>query len=203
MDSAAPVETPDGVRLAPPLHRLGPLLGHVILSEALQGAHQLAVDDPSRQRIQVPRDGGHPGLVEQRQTLLNLAVQDEQPCLRDPCDGACSRVALRTHLDGMPGPVPSGGQITGQHPLVGADDRQPGVRGRLAPTFKKLLRSCQPAAHRCHQCSVKEQVHRDANARTCGPDLVTGLQVPGMGTLPRLDGHIEMAGRVGDLTEQR
>jgi hypothetical protein len=97
----------------------------------------------------------------------------------------------------------SGGQVTGQHPLVGSDDRQPRVRGRLTQTFKKPLRSCQPATHRCHQGSVEEQVHRDANARTRSRDQVTGLQIPGVGTLPRLDGHIEMAGRVGDLTEQR
>ena len=203
MDSAAPVQAPDGVRLTPPLHRLGPLLGHVILGEALQGADELAVDDPCRQRIEVPGDGGHPGLLEQRQTLLDIAVQDEQPCLCDPCDGERRRVTLRTHLDGTPGPLPRGGQVTGQHPLVGADHRQPGVRRRLTQTFKKPLRSCQPATHRCHQGSVEKQVHRDPNTRTCGRDLVTALQIPGVGTLPRLYGHIEMAGRVRDLTEQR
>ena len=46
MNPAAPAQAADGVRLAPPLHRLGPLLGHVVLGKALQGAHELAVDDP-------------------------------------------------------------------------------------------------------------------------------------------------------------
>ena len=203
MDPAAPVEAPDGVRLAPPLHRLGPLLGHVVLGEALQGAHELAVDDPGRERIEVPGDGRHPGLVEQRQTLLDIAVQDEQPGLCHPSDGARRRVTRRTHLDGSPGPLPSAGQVAGQHPLVGADDREPRVRRRLTPTFEKPLRSCQPAAHRCHEGGVEEQVHRDANGRACGRDLVTGLHARGVGALPRLDGHIEMAGRVGDLAEHR
>ena len=203
VDPAAPVEAPDGVRLAPPLHRLGPLLGHVILGEALQGAHELAVDDPRRERIEVPGDRRHPGLVEQRQTLLDVAVQDEQPGLCHPSDGARRRVTLRTHLDGPPGPLPSAGQVAGQHPLVGADDRKPRVRRRLTPTFEKPLRSRQPAAHRCHQGSVEEQVHRDANGCTCGRDLVTGLHARRVGALPRLDGHIEMAGRVGDLAEHR
>jgi hypothetical protein len=103
VDPAAPVEAPDGIRLGPPLHRLGPFLGHVIVREALQGAHQLAVDDSCRERIQVPGDRRHPGLVEQRQTLLDLAVQDEQPCLCHPSDGARRRVTRRTHLDGTPG----------------------------------------------------------------------------------------------------
>ena len=131
VDSTASVETPYCVRLTPPLHRLGPLLGHVILGEALQGAHELAVDNACRQRIEVSGDGGHPGLLEQRQTFLDIAVQDEQPCLCYPCDGARRRVILRTHLDGTPGPLPSGRQVTGQHPLVGADHRQPRVRRRL------------------------------------------------------------------------
>ena len=44
MNPAAPVDAADGIRLAPPLHR-GPLLGHVVLGEALQGAHDF-VDEP-------------------------------------------------------------------------------------------------------------------------------------------------------------
>ena len=142
VDPAAPVEAPDGIRLAPPLHRLGPLLGHVILGEALQGAHELAVDDSRRERIEVPGDGRHPGLVEQRQTLLDVAVQDEQPRFCYPSDGARRRVTLRTHLDGTPGPSPSAGQVAGQHPLVGADDREPRVRRRLI----RDLREAAPLA---------------------------------------------------------
>src|SRR3954447_23018123 len=36
--TAAPMEAPDGVRPAPALHRLGPLLGDVVLGETLQSA---------------------------------------------------------------------------------------------------------------------------------------------------------------------
>ena len=46
VDPAAAVEAPDGIGLGPPLHRLGPFLGQVIVRQALQGAHQLAVHDP-------------------------------------------------------------------------------------------------------------------------------------------------------------
>ena len=102
---ATPVEAPDGVRLAPPLHRLGPLLGHVVLREALQRAHELAVDDPGRERIEVAGDRRHPGLVEQRQALLDIAVEDEQPGLGHLSDGARRRVTRRAHLDGARGPT--------------------------------------------------------------------------------------------------
>src|SRR3954470_1729805 len=48
--AAAPMEAPDRVRPAPALHRLGPLLGDVVLREALQSADQLAVHEPRRER---------------------------------------------------------------------------------------------------------------------------------------------------------
>jgi hypothetical protein len=54
MHPTAPVEAADGVRLAPPLHRLGPFLGNVVLSDALQGTHELAVHDARRERIELP-----------------------------------------------------------------------------------------------------------------------------------------------------
>ena len=73
----------------------------------------------------------------------------------------------------------------------------------LALTVEKPLRSCQPAAHGRHEGGVEEQVHRDAYGGSARRDLVTRLQARGVGSLPRLDGHIEMAGRVGDLTEHR
>jgi hypothetical protein len=66
MDPAASVEAPDGVRLAPPFHRLGPFLGRVVLGESLQGAHELAVDEARRERIEIPRDHLHPHVIEQR-----------------------------------------------------------------------------------------------------------------------------------------
>jgi hypothetical protein len=101
-------------------------------------------------------------------------------------------------------PLPGAGQVAGQHPLVGAHDRQPRVRRRpTTPTFQKPLRSCQPAAHRCHEGRVEEQVQRDANGCSCGRDLVTGLHSRRVGAFPRLDGHIKLAGRVGDLAKHR
>ena len=87
MYPAASVETADGVRLAPPLHRLGPLLGHVVLSEALQGTHEFAVDDARRERIELPGHSRDPGLVEQRQALPDVPIQDEQPGFGHPSNG--------------------------------------------------------------------------------------------------------------------
>ena len=77
------------------------------------------------------------------------------------------------------------------------------MRRRLLAAFEQSLRPCQPAAHRRHQRRVEEQVHRQTDGRTRGRDLITGLHAGGVGAFPCLDGHIEMAGRVGDVTEQR
>ena len=76
------------------------------------------------------------------------------------------------------------------------------MRGRLVVTFEQAFRPGEPAAHRCHQRGVQEQVHRDANRRTCRRDRVAGLYAQRVRALPRLDRHVEMAGRVSDLAEQ-
>ena len=68
-------------------------------------------------------------------------------------------------------------------------------------TLEKPLRSCQPAAHRCHEGSVEKHVHRDADRRACSRHVVTGVHARRVGALPRLDGHVEVAGRVRDLSE--
>ena len=188
---------------APPLHRLGPLLGDVVLRESLQGADELAVHEPGRERIEVPGDRRHSHFVEQRQTFLDIAVQDAQPSCRHSSDGARRSVALRAHLDGALGPLPSALEVAGQHPLVRADDREPRVRGRLLLTLEQAFRPGEPAAHRRHQRGVQEQVHRDANRCARRRDRVAGLYAQRVRALPRLDGHVEMAGRVGDLAEQR
>ena len=94
MDPAPSVEAPDGVRLAPSLHRLRPLLGRVVLRESLQGAHELAVDEACRERVELIRDHRHPNLVEQGETFPHVAAQNEEPGFCDPSDGARRRVAL-------------------------------------------------------------------------------------------------------------
>jgi hypothetical protein len=103
----------------------------------------------------------------------------------------------------MPGPRPSAGHVADQHPLIGADDREPRLRRRLTLSLQKPLRSCQPAAHRCHERSVEQQVHRHADGRARCRDLITGLHGRRVGAPPGLDGHIEMAGRIGDLAKHR
>jgi hypothetical protein len=45
-------------------------------------------------------------------------------------------------------------------------------------------------------------MHRDANRCTCRRDSVAGRCRQRVRALPRLDGHVEMAGRVSDLAEQ-
>jgi hypothetical protein len=77
------------------------------------------------------------------------------------------------------------------------------VRRRVFLAFEQLLRSSQPPAHRRHQRGVEEEMHRDANGGAARRELVTALQARGVGALPRLDGHIEMAGGVGNLAEHR
>ena len=203
MDPAPSVEAPDGVRLAPPLHRLRPFLGRVVLRESLQGTHELAVDEACRERVELIRDHRHPHLVEQGETFPHVAAQNQEPGLCDPSEGARRRVASRTDLDRAPGPLSRARQVARQHSLVRPDHRKPRVRRRLTLTLQESLGSAQPAAHRCHQGGIEKQVHRDANCRAPCSDLVAGLQAPCMSAFPRVDGHVEVARGVCDLGENR
>jgi hypothetical protein len=135
MNPAAPVDAPDRVRPAPPLHHLSPFLGRVVLCESLQGAHELAVDEARREGIELIRDHRHAHLVEQRETLPHVAVQNQEPGLCDPSEGARRRVAPRTDLDGTPGPVSGAREVARQEPLVRPDRRQPRVRRRFILTL--------------------------------------------------------------------
>jgi hypothetical protein len=200
--AAAATKAADGVCLAPALHRLRPLLGDVVLRESLQGANELAVHQPGRKRIEIPGDCRHSNFVEQRQTFLDFAVEDAQPSCRHSSDGARRRLAPRAHRDGALGPLPSALEVAGQHPLVRADRREPRVRGRLLLTLEQPFCSAEPAAHRRHERGVQEQVHRHANRCTCRRGSVAGLCRQRVRALPRLDGHVEMAGGVSDLAEQ-
>ena len=203
MDPAAPMKAPDRIRLAPPLHDFGPFLGDVVLREPLQGAYELAVDDPGRERVEVAGDRRHSHVVEQREALLDITVQDQQACFCDPPDCTRRRVALRAHLDGAPGPGASTGQVARQHPLVCADCRKPRVRGILILPVEQLLRARQPAPHRGHEGGVEKQVHRDSDRRPGCRDVIARLHAGRVSTLPCLNRHIEVSGRVGHLPEKR
>jgi hypothetical protein len=104
VDTTAPTDASDGVGLAPPFHRLCPLLGDVVLAEALQCAHELAVDDAGRDRIELSGDGRHPGSIEQCETLLHITVQDHEPGLCHLSESAGSGGGHRPDVDGLPGP---------------------------------------------------------------------------------------------------
>ena len=203
VDPAAAMEAPDGACLAPTLHRVSPLLSHLVLGETLQRAHELAEDDPRRERIELPGHGCDPSLVEQRQPLLHVAIEDEQSGLCHPSDGARRRIPHRTDVDGTPGPLVRTRRVTSQDPLVGPHHREPSVRGRVLLAVEQSLGACQPPPHGCHEGGVEEQMHRQANGRTCRRNLLPGLRARGIGALPRLDGHIEMTGGVGDLSQNR
>ena len=171
VDPAAPVEAPDGIRVGPPLHRLGPFLGHVIVRQALQGAHQLAVDDPCRERIQVPGD-----------TVATPASSSSaRPCWTSPSrmssgarpvDGARRRVTPRTHLDDAGPTARRRAHRQRQHPLVGADDRNHACAGvspdppeaaPLVPT------SPAPVRTQCRTAGASRRGDRAPAAATWSP----------------------------------
>jgi hypothetical protein len=112
-------------------------------------------------------------------------------------------IVPRADLDGPPRPLPGAGRVAGQQALVGAGDCDPGMRRRLVPAVEQPVRPRQPAPHRRHEGGVDEQVHRDASGSTGRRGLLPGEEARRVSALPGLDGHVEVAGRIGDLAERR
>ena len=85
--------------------------------EAIECSKSSAVASPWASPRARPVRGNrrHPDFVEQRQTFLDVAVQDAQPRCRHSSDGARRSVAAR---DRALGPLPSAVEVPGQHPLV-------------------------------------------------------------------------------------
>ena len=168
----------------------------------LQGAHELAVDDAGRERIELPETVATP-----------TSSSSARPCSTSPSRMRSRASATRpsAHAAGSrssrarwpAGPTPSVGQVAGQHPLVRANDRKPSARRCLTPIIEEPLCPRQPAPHRRHEGGIEEQVHRDANRRPRCRVGVAGLHAQRVRPLPGLDGHVEMPRRVRDLAEDR
>ena len=77
MDSAQAMEAPGLVPTAPSLHGVGPFLGSVILGKPLECADRAAVQDCGAHGVELPGQRGHGGLVQNRQALLQVALEDE------------------------------------------------------------------------------------------------------------------------------
>ncbi len=114
VNPAAPVDAADGIGLRPPLHRLGPLLGDVVLREPLERTDELAVDDSCRERIELAGDRRHTDLFKQRQASADVAVQDQKPSFCHLSDGTRRRLTPRAHVDGTPSPQSGAALVAGQ-----------------------------------------------------------------------------------------
>ena len=122
--------------------------------------------------------------------------------LGHPTDRGRGRVAARPHRDRTTGPLTGSSHVAHHQPLVALDDRHPGVCGGLVVPLEQALRSPYPASDRRHQRGVHQQVQSDASRRAGRRERVAGPHRVCVGAFPRLDGHLDMAGGVGDLGQQ-
>jgi len=203
MHTTATVEAADGVGPRPPFHGLGPLLGAVILRETLKRAHKLAEEDASRQRVERAGDGSDAGLIEHRHAGRDVTVENTQTCLGDGTDGSGRRIRGRAHLDRATRPNSGALDVSDQEALIVPNHGEPRVRGRRAAVVKELLGASEPSAHGRHQGRVEQQMHRDANSRRGGHDLIAGFEELRVCPLPRLDGDVEMPRAVRRIREYR
>ena len=116
---------------------------------------------------------------------------------------AAAGSTLRTDLDRPPGPLAGLLQVADQQSLVAANHGHPGVDGRLVLTLEQALGAREPSPDRSHEGGVEQQVHGDPRRRARRRHDVAGPDAFAVRPLPDLDGHIEMARGVGNVSEKR
>ena len=188
----------------PAFHRLGPLLGQVVLGQSLQRADQLAVDDPGRQRVEVARGRRDPGLVEQCQAPVDLAVEDRAGAPRRP--GRWPRRRRRMWSRPRSLDVPTAVRRRGRRSASArscarrrtrharASHRRRRGAARLGPATLAPV----PSA-RCRTAGASPPAPRRPPRRWSRRRRIS-LRV---GPLPGLDGHVEVPRAVGDVGEHR
>src|SRR5688500_9910056 len=118
MHAAAAVNASHRLPLPPALHRLGPLLGEVVLRDRLKRTDDFAIHDAGEERIELARHRRDARFIEQLQPACNIAFEDETAGLCDSTDGGSGRSMLFTSFDRSPSPVPGCFEVARQQPLV-------------------------------------------------------------------------------------
>ena len=155
--AAAAMDAADTASAAPPLHRLGPLLSQVVLTEPLKHAHQLAVQHPGRGGIELTGDGRHrrPHRSESRPSTTS-------PAKITACASATRPIAAAAGLPIDPttiarlAQVRAAVQVAPHQAVVALDHREPGMRWRIVVPLEQSLRSFDPAADRGHQRGIHQ-----------------------------------------------
>jgi hypothetical protein len=112
VNAAASMEAADWLPVVPAFHRVRPLLGQVVLAEGLQRAHELAVDDPRRQRIDFSRYRRDGCFVHQVETLSDLPLQDQAARFGHASQRGRRRLAPCADVDGSARPVTGRIEVT-------------------------------------------------------------------------------------------
>ncbi len=202
VETTAPVDAADGAALRPVLHGRRPLLGEVVLRDRLQCAHDFAVDDARRQRIDLAGDGGDRGFVQQIDAAGDLAREDDASRFGDAAHRGRGGVVHGANRDRPLRPLGRSIEVAREQPFVAANDGEPGVDGGVLVPGEQPLGTRRPAADGREQRRVEEHVQGDARGRRGGVDAIVAPERFGMRALPRVDRHVDVTGRIGRGREQ-
>ena len=201
MNAAASVDAPHGLSLPPALHRLRPLLGQVVLRERLQRAHDLAIDDPGGEGIELTGDRRDGRFVEEAQPPRDIAFEDQAAGLGDTTEGGGGRsapvpvsMARRAHCRALRSRPTAAARSCGPPPARRERASRPGPPGAAPPA--------SPSRARGHEGRVEEQVHGDPDRRARRRETIARAQALRVGPLPRRDRHVEMTGGVRHVGEK-
>ena len=199
-----PLEGAERTVRGPLLHRLGPLIGPVVLGERLEGTDRAAEQDHRGHPVQLARHRGDRRLVQERQPLLDLSEQDQRASLRVGGERARRRIAGAVRDLDRPSSF-----LERRFPVAGVDqgrpchlDGQGRVHRRVGEVRQQVPASHHPTPERGLEAFVEEDV-RDPRGGGGGALPVAFRQPRRVHALPRVARDSRFADEIGDLRAHR
>jgi hypothetical protein len=187
-----------GLAVAPGGQGLGPLTGPAQLRHLLADVDHPAVDQARHRGRELAGDGGHHGLVQHGQPLVDVAAGDRGRSLDE--QGQRDQVGLAGLAadPGRPGRGrPGGGVVSGPEQLQGRRDQQVALLGAV----RRLLLQQPPGpgqpAAALGQLPPAEQQEAQPEGAAGGPPPVALAGVELLGALQGGHGVTDPAGEVG------
>ena len=200
--TAPAMETPHRLATAPPLHRLRPFLGTLVVGQPLRRAHGAAVHDRCGERIELTRDRGDRGLVDECETLVHVSLQDHCPSFDVPAEGAGGRVTDGSpDLTGAPSPCERRIEVADDHRREAAGGGEGAVRCALGKFLQQLFDAPEPAAKHRELARVEEDM-ACAQSRLGGALAISSFQPGLVHPLPGVDRHVGVPGEIRGPSEQ-
>ena len=186
----------------PAAGRLGPLGGPADVGQLVEGGHEVAVDVAGPPRVELARQHGQHGLVQQGHPLGHPALPDQRPALAQVA--AATRLGSRVAPADVPDPpARRRPRRRGRGPPRAAlhSTGTGGSRARRSPARRRAAAGRGPPARADHLVAAQEQVQGDPDGRHRRPRAGRSSQVAPVGPLERRRRLLDLAQPPGGVAQ--